>query len=653
MEGSLIPGATLRLSTSDKEKLGRMLAEMTEDLEQQHRPYIDNIDTFWKFYWATPLQQERNTPWPKSSNIVYPLIQLHSDAIKARYKNTLFATHPDLVLGRSRNEQARELSQKRADFFNWASDDNEFDILSPVGQWVDEAVPIGSSILWLKYVDRFRHMFLPSATKLAAPTKVNLGSGPVIEWCPREQTLWTLNKPIQDAELVVRQYLKSGADLVLMRQAGSIEMDQEEFEELLRYTSDGGYTATVRNSYLSQDGLTYINKEDLYDIREAWVDVPILKSGRLTDSPDAPTLPILVWFERNSGAILKVQAKPYLTRGVPAYEMHFRNAGNRRNPGGVAARLEHLQRGITTMSNQAIDAVTLSNSLNLITNDTRLQNQRFSPGKWPYTENLDSFKQIQLPKLITPDIALIQLMLATAERITGISDPLFGRETRHGGHPSPAASTAMLLQESREMFRDSLRGIRLQFNRLAGDVMLLYRQFGPPDPDRLAAALGDEDAADIIASLQPDAPPYQEEAFDLRVASETMNQDQEFQQALTLLQGQMSYASQVVNLTAAMEKVGAQAPIVAQVIAKSIETLTLSWTRVLEAGREDELNRFLIPIREGSLEGVQQLGQYATQQLQQGAAAQQGMGPMAGVPGQQALPIVPESPITTQMEAGQ
>ena len=643
MEGSLTPGENLRLSRDDKERLGRLLVEMTEDLEAQHKPYIDNIDKFWKFYWATPAVEQRSTPWLNSSNVVYPLIQLHSDAIKARLKNTIFATHPDLVLGKTRNEATRGLAQKRADFFNWAADDNEFDLVTPVGAWLDETVPIGSSILFLKWVERYRHVYLPGAGGKARPTKVNMGAGPSLDHTPREQVLWQLNKSIQESEIVVRQSLKSAQDLVLMRQLEQIDLDQDELEELLHHTSTGGYTTSVRDSQLAQDGLTRINKDNLYDIREAWVDIPLLRGGGLLKDTnhDAPILPILVWFERNTGTVLRAMAKPFLTRGVPAYELHFRTAGSRRNPSGVAMRLEHLQRAITTMYNQAIDAVTLSNSVNGLTNDTRLQNARFAPGKFLFTDNpQQSFVPLTFPKIISPDVALIQMALATAERITGISDPLFGRETRHGGHPSPAASTAMLLQESKEMFRDTLRNVRGQFNRMAQDTMLLYRQFGPPDPERLAAALGDEDAREIAASLDVDAPPYLEESFNLRIASETLNQDQEFQNALTLLQGQMSYGSQLVNLVGAVEKMGGQAPLTAQVAMQHIEKLTLAWGRVLEAGREDELKRFLIEIRQGNTDAVNQLGNYS-QDVLRGVAETQG---------QRTLPPAAETPGVTTME---
>jgi hypothetical protein len=635
VEGSLTPGSNLKLSTEDKERLSRILCDATLDLEAQHRPYIDSIDKLWKFYWAVPQHETRNTPWPNASNVVYPLIQLHSDAIKARLKNTIFATHPDLVLGRTGNEELRSLAQKRADFFNWAADDNEFDLLTPVGDWIDEMVPIGSSILFLTWTERFRHIFLPGAGK-ATPTKVDMGRGPVLSRTPREQVLWSIHKPIQDSELVVRQSLKSRYDLQLMFQLGQIDMDQEDFEHLLVHTSDGGYTKALQDARREQDNLGYHYDDNLYDIREAWVDVPLLRANRLTDDPTAPILPILVWFERNSGTILRAMAKPYLTRGVPAYELHFRTAGSRKNPSGIARRLEHLQRAITTMYNQAIDAVTLANSVNGITSNSRLLNQRFSPGKFLYSDNPTAdFAPITLSKIITPDVALIQMGLATAERATGISDPLFGRETRHGGHPSPAASTAMLLQESREMFRDTLRGVRTQFNRLAQDTMLLYRQFGPPDPDRLAASLGGEDAAEILASFDPDAPPYLEESFNLRIASETLNQDQEFQNALTLLQGQMSYGSQVLNtLTLAIQAAEKAPPLLGAAI-QHIERLTLAWGRVLEAGREDELKRFLFNFREGNSDAIREFGAYAQDVLRG----------LAGSQGQPSLPPAPEAPI--------
>ena len=640
MEGSLTPGHDIALSDEDRERMGKMLVDMTSDLETQHKPYIDDIDNLWKFYWAVPNQTQRNVPWINSSNVVYPLIQLHSDAIKARLKNTLFATHPDLVLGRTQNEDLRALSQVRADFFNWAADDNEFDLVTPVTDWVDEAVPIGGSVLFQEWSSRFQYLYTPGHNGKAKPTKVHMGTGPIYRRYPREQVLWQLDRSIQDSELVVTQSLKSRYDLQMMYQLGQITLDEEKFEALLAHTSDGGYTKSVVQTRREMDGLNSTNKGDSYDIRAAWVSVPLLRGNKLLDKNEAidePILPVLVWFERDSGMILRAMAKPYLTRGVPAYELYFRTAGSRRNPGGVASRLEHLQRAITTMYNQAIDAVTLSNSVNGITNDTRLQNQRFHPGKFLFSDDpVNAFHQLQFPKLITPDIALMQLALSTAERITGMNDPLMGRETRMGGHPSPAASTAMLLQESREMFRDTMRQFRGQFDRMAKDTMLLYQQFGFPDPKRLAAGMGSQDASDLISTLDDqDAQAYGDITFDLKVASETANQDQELQKAMTLLQGQMAYGSQVVNLLASVEKMGNQAPLTAKAAMSLVETLTLAWSRVLEAGREDEIKRFLIDYQQsgGAPAALQQFQQHA-----QGL-----LGDMAAAQGRSVLPPSPEA----------
>lgn len=637
------PGRDVDLDREDRERLGKRLVELASDLEAQHSPFIRNIEVWWEWYEGRPAVTERNDPWQGASNIIIPVIQYTADALKARCQNTVFATAPDVIISRTKNPLLRDIARDTAEFFNWAADDNEFDLRTPSISYIDEMVIVGRATLYQKWASRQRYVLSPSTGK---PTLVNLGSGPIYEHIPAEALLWPVAHPLSDSEVVIRQATKTRSELILMRSLGQIPaLNDEEFEKLLNQETDHGYTENIARNRARAAGLTHDPRFSPYDIREAWVDWPMLK-GAVEDptssDPKSRSLPLVVTFERNSGAILRILTKPFLVRGVPFYEGHFRTATGHRSAGGIAKRLEHIQRAASTIVNQSIDVVTLANSVPFLTSDIDFANKRLSLGRPLYVNDINATREVNLSKVIAPDLSLLNILFVIGERISGINDPLLGRETRMGGHPSPASSTAMLLQESREMLKATLNNLRFQYGRAAEDTISLYQQFEVGDAGRIIRAMGPARAENLKQFLFPEGPIAGQLSFDLKAVSETLNQEQEFQQAVATTQVVMNYYSNIMAVATAVDR-KQLGPFGMQVASDMLQALTKSGIRTLEAARLEDPKEFFLKLKEsnGDPRVIQEFGDLASSRLQELAAST----------GQSRLPIIPSVPGSVQMAA--
>lgn len=615
----ITPGQALRFSDDAKDTLRRGLLSIIEAAEDQHAPLLDNIGTWWEWYDARPLTPIRNDPWSNASNVVVPLIRIHADAVISRKANSIFAAN-DLWIARNRNEAVKDFVKPTVDFLNWAADDNEFDLFMPSLDWFTESVTLGTSVLALNWTVRKKQLFLPNSGRPRA-VNVELSRGPHFEQVPRENILWQADRDLQDSEYVIRQSWLTWGEISRMANRdlyGDLAWDEEAVEKIHRRNRPGtGRSGALRQSKLDAGGFASRGPDayEPYDIREVWVEWPVLKSFGVEEpgsqDPDVPVLPLVITVHRDTGTILRAIAKPYITARWPFYDISYRREGRRAHHGGLAKILEHPQRAVTTMLNQSIDTVTLANSVLGITTDPKLMQDRWAPNKMLLASSTNDFAPISLNKLIQPDIALIHLVMGLAERVSGINDPNLGKEVRLGGHPSPATSTLTLLNESRELLRTSQKADRLQYGRIAEDVLTLYQQFASTEDGKLDRVLGDMDAKMAEKVIFPtDRPITGNIQFDLRAVSDTLNPEEERNRALFVQQVTADYYSRVLQgLQVALnaQQAASQSPIAQKIVEgalRSVEAFTESYSRVLENSQIDEIERFVFDIK--GAQGAQQ-----------------------------------------------
>ena len=596
------PGDVLRLTDENSRNLAGYLKEIVSQLEAQRSLFKKRVDTWWNWYEAKPQFETRSDPWPKASNVVIPLIRTHADAIHARYVNTIFAGHK-IWHGKTGNEDFKEKYFPHIpDYWNWAGSGNEFDMLYPTLDAIGEMVPIGASVFGLRYERRERYIFLPGRNGRSKAERVTLSRGPVIEHIPIDQCLWQDGRPVHESEFFIKQSLLTWSDIARQVQTGG--WDAEAAEHVRKSPNSAvseRLRSTLESEGISVEGAAAYN---LYDIRECWMDWPFAKGLSPAESgnqdPTTPSVPIVVTFSPDSGKILRVVSHPYAIPGWPFYEIYFRKRPGRGSSPGVAKLLEHPQRAITTMINQAIDAVTLKNAIHSKTTDPKLKNLKLSMNQPIYVSQMGDFETIDIGAGIMPDIQLINLLWGMSERLTGISDPMLGRETRMGGHPSPATSTLALLQESSKLFAMGLKQIRKQMSRIGEDSLALKQQFfTEKDGQAIVSALGEKDAQPVIEWLSQGPMLYGNMSFDLHTLSEVHNPQAEMQRAILVDQVVSNFYSRAIQLIQIMAQAEGN-QMLQGVVDVALRGLTKSISNVLESAEVDDIDEYLIKMRESN-----------------------------------------------------
>ena len=291
---------------------------------------------------------------------------------------------------------------------------------------------------------------------------------------------------------------------------------------------------------------------------------------------------------------------------------------------GLAKKLEHMQRSMTTSLNQAHDARTRANAVWGKTKRKDYLNRPLDPSSLIYDPDMNSFEAFNLPTATFDDMRLMTAVNTIAERQTGISDPAMGRDTRQGGHPSPAASTLALLDRTELMQGTTRELIRTQYGRIGEAVASLYQQFETNEDGKLQRVLGDVDAQKVEEFLFPQDPVSGTLIFDVSAMSGTNNPDQDMKRAILISQMTHNYWITVIRGLSFLEnpQVG---PIVKQGVIEGIRASTKSHLKFLEAGDVDDLERFVLSLAENEKSGTDDLRE-ATERASEIAQARLGPG---------------------------
>lgn len=618
--------AFMDLDNKALEALGAELSDWVDDLERDHQRFFHDIGVWWEWYEARPAVEKKNFPFERASNLVVPIIRVAADNIHSRYFNQIFATE-SLWVGQTKNDLFAPFVPSVVDWMNWAAR-HEYDIQTPVHDLIQEMIVIGSGCLWAQWEDRKRTVLLPSN---GARQEVTLYRGPRITHIPREQIMWTVGRRLQEAEGVAIQMWMTPHEY--LRSPALYGFDEKTVQETCKNVGSDSISGEIRKAKATREGMDWSAHDDEHDIRACWVEHTLLDSASLKrgDEHEAgdDVARYVVHIHRTSRRVLKVTPMPYMTPDWPGVDMYFRRRSGRGSSPGLASMLEHIQRGVTTMVNQSVDACTRANSMWAKTSNPELQHYTFSPDRVIYSPNIGDFELLAPPKQILPDVTLVNLLTGVGERISGVNDPTLGKETRYGGHPSPATTTMALLQESNKLFAMGLMEIRRQLSNLGVVVATLYQQYGL-DEGKVVRALGPGDAKKVMEWTFPQSMPlFGNLELDLHAVSQTMNPDAERQKAIVLDQLTSNYYAAVLQLMGVAEH-PQSTPSQRLAAIKAIDAKTASYQRFLEASEIDDVERFMLisrEARENDSRALGEFGDFARRALEGGGNA---AGPAGG-----------------------
>jgi hypothetical protein len=615
----LTPGDPLNLTAAQRRVLAPKLANLVTDLEDTYAPLFGDIRRWWEWYEAKPRMKVKDFPFRGASNIVVPLSQIMVDALVNRTMAALFGVGRRIWMGYTENDIEEKLVNNVVRHLNWAANNNDFNFRLVGYDWILEAAAIGSSVLGLNWREDLRYVFHRSKGKVSA-LPVRYGRGPLLEAIPRNLLLWDTNYLIGDAPCVVREYHFTWSEV---QQLASNDRNGTWYTDEVEFIRDhpglGGPGADVSNARRVMDGANEHLRPGPYekhDFRAIHLDWPLYSyfdehsNQREDESLGDPTVGVVLTVHRKTGRIVRGIAEPYFFPSKPFFDIYYKKRTGRGHSVGVVKKLEHMQSAITTQLNQSIDAMTRANSVWAKTKDRQHLDKPIDP-RHPIFDPTNSFEPFLLPANTIDNQRNIQMVQVIAERLTGIADPALGRESRQGGHPSPATSTLALMAQSDIMTYSMRELIRGQMGRLGESIASLYQQFETNDDGKLARVLGDRDARDVSQYYFPTDPIVGNIHFDVVAMNEATNPDAEMQRAILVEQMNTNYWAKVLKVLPALEspQVG---PMVKKAILASIEAGTRAHVRFLEASNVDDIERLTLEARRAAESDGAAMGAFAS-----------------------------------------
>jgi len=635
MAEAVVIGQKLKLDADALRNMRRALDDLIIPALGQHETTKEQAALDWEWYEAKPFVPTRSRPFQNASNMVYPLIATHADSLQARRFLSLFPTS-QVWAPSTKNEALRTQAKELVEFWNNEADDNAFDFRSPSNDALLSSTVCGRGVLALQWGRRVRSRFFEGSK---VPRPVQLHNGIHVFNVPLGQICWQPGRSIAESEYVIRSTFMTPGDLIRAATPagqGGGDWDKEAVAKLFKGggSQSRAWAETMDLASIRPDGPEAFKPFEIVELNVEW---PLMSGYRVagpTDDQFQARPAITVYFERESMEILHVMAYPYPVSSWAFYELAYRRTGQPGGSRGVAKDLEHLQAGMSTMLNQAVDSISWSNRILGLTGDANLVGQTFGDGLVYTTAGLDQTRFDLKPQpFVQPNVAIIQLLLAAAERKTGMSDPNFGRESRSGGHPAPATSTVALLKQGQIVLARTLSFDRLELSRFAEDGISLYQYFeAAQNGNRIERVIGLGDSEVVRSVLFPEGPVAGGLGINLRTASETDNAEALFQRAVQIDQVLTNYYAKVVQgLNVALQAMQAPPPFnqfILKAAFSSLQGITESAERILSAANVDDPEVFIEQLRGaitegtvGALQAVQQQAALGLQAAQQGAPA--------------------------------
>ncbi len=622
----VLPGTNLIKGISDDDlvTLGGDLRDRSTQLEMDYRKLKLAMVEWWRWYDAEPRTKNRNFPFKNASNVVFPLIKQQVDAAVAKTFAGLTQTDRYWFVKTEREDLALE-APNVARRINWGAQGNEFDFMLFLYDFITELYIIGGSTGRITWREQIQPIFFgPQGS--GQFRNISMIVGPSIDHIPGHLIDWDRRKPIHQSHTVRVQHTFSWDELRSMAQLDP-GWRMEAIKEI-KGNPDVVFDSSSVEGYHTQAELRTVDfMLDEYLIDEIHIDWPMLgkkftlSDGAGKDMTDTKSqvVPLVAYVHQKTGVLLRLTAEPYHVVGKPFFSSHYKKRSSRSFGHGMSKHLEQLQSIMTTLYNQAIDSQTRANAVWAITRNPKFLREPLDPSHPILVNSMDEFLPMKLSNSVQPDLALAQAAQIAAERITGQADPALGRESRSGGHPSPATSTLALLQISDSLRSATEKLLTHEISRMGQSLAVLYQQFDTNEDGRLNTIFGDLDAKAMSKFLFPTEPIPGNFTFNVTALDANNNPDVEMRRAITVGQMNTNYWAFVIQGTQVIEspQVG---PLVKKTWLQAIDTMTRLYGQFLNAAEVDDMEKFLAKLRETGLDSANAVQQFANGPAQQIAA---------------------------------
>lgn len=441
-----------------------------------------------KNYEGIPAEATREFPFHNASNLVVPIIAIHSDTLLARVMSAIIKVQPPwavrVLAGFKDKPEFADLSGVLEQYLQYvAYEPTELDLYRVYHEWMGETIRYGTSVLKTPIVHEQEDYVVPGDGS---------GTGP-IEYSTR--TIYQGPRPekIRFTDFGISPSAKTieGADFKYHR----IRYQKSDLEYRVYR---GHYDKAAAQKVMGQPDRTTVDRVRAEQERDAGTRTPsgygfaeydIYECWFRFRVDDSHYVRCIVWYHEKSNEILRAVFDNYPDSPFTAARLFYRDDAF--HGYGFAEMLEPIADELSTMHNQRRDNVTVcTTKFFLVDPDSKLhQGYRIFPSAMlpGLKDELEAIDMGQ-PASITIDEERLSLELA--EKRTGVSGPIQGTgsgfNTKRGIYT--AMGTMSLLQEGNTRTDLNITDMRDAHTRLG---RLLCREYAVTGLGQRMEAWGD------------------------------------------------------------------------------------------------------------------------------------------------------------------
>lgn len=491
----------ITLTTSSRaallQHLYTRITSLRDSLQNLHET---KLPAWRRMYEGRPLEASRNFPFQNASNLVVPLIGIHSDTLQARVMAAIWKVRPVFpvkLYGRydvQAQEQIDNIKEAWEEFLIFNSmEPDELDLYRVEEEWVGEIARYGTSTVKICNEDRFIDSWVPSGDGSGQGDVVseNVYSGPKPQKLAFEDFYIPVDiaKP-EDADIKVHRVRLKKWQLMDRRYRGVYE--PAAVDKIIN-SPDRTSASYVVNQRLSDQGL-HTTAMDFaeWDVYECWLPY------RAPNQKLAPK--IIVWYHLASNTILRAIYDFYPDQPFVTGRLLYRDDSVYGY--GMCEIIGDLQEEISTIHNQRRDNMTVAN--------TRVWRvsplSKLNEGYEIYPSAMLPAEKDEIEPMMPGEVSEItiteeQLTLELAERRTGVSPPMqgYGAATQGKRGVYSAAGTMSLLQEGNRRTDLTISDMRYAHLRIG---RILSRQYAYLGLDERKLAFFGNQAEDIMRAAE-------------------------------------------------------------------------------------------------------------------------------------------------------
>lgn len=451
----------------DEDDLATYIDEELNLAEAERSGFVRRLAEWQEAYEAPPADSAKNWPIRNAANLTLPVIKEVVNTLVSSLLQTLIVPTPTWIIQDIAEEWSpfTSLLQKFMDI--GAKRDLEFD--DKVENWILEGTKYGTSVVEVghEFIKKRQYIYTEDGTRAVPEDQVD--SGPRL-WNIRLQDFYIPfhSISIQEAPWVAKKLRFNSRQL--KERVRSSKFRKEAVANILEARLEDK-ADEVQEKHEEMEKTEPIERVR-YPVFEVWL------SWNLDDGDDAET-EILAYWSPETMEFLSIRFNPFWHGERPFSVFKYFPVENRFYGQGICGQLEELQDEISTIHNQRIDNASMANLRMIL---TRKMSTSLMPGDPLYTgkiievDNLDDIAPFQLSEIYGSTIQNEQITRGYVERLSGVD------ETQSvGGQPvtrTTATAQALLLQEGRKRFDQTIRNARDGVSRVGRLVLRTYFQFG-------------------------------------------------------------------------------------------------------------------------------------------------------------------------------